>query len=114
MKTQIALLIILAATLCLSLSVGVPAQESPPVAKVQSADGSVELTAGEIRKVDKENGKITIRHGEIRHLDMPGMTMVFRVSDPALLDRVKAGDKVRFRAEKVGGTFVVTAIVPDN
>lgn len=110
MKTLKILLTILAATLCLSLSVSVPAQESRPEVTVQAADNSVAMTAGEIRKVDKDNKKITIKHGEIKNLDMPGMTMVFRVNDPMLLDTVKAGDKVRFRAEKAGGTFVVTDI----
>jgi Cu/Ag efflux protein CusF len=38
------------------------------------------------------------------------MTMVFRVKDPAMLDKVKAGDKVKFRAEKVGGAFTITHI----
>jgi Cu/Ag efflux protein CusF len=41
---------------------------------------------------------------------MPSMTMVFQVRDPALLDAVKAGDKVRFRAERSGGAMVVTSI----
>jgi len=35
---------------------------------------------------------------------------VFQVKDPALLDSVKAGDKVKFRAESVGGAFIVTKI----
>jgi Cu/Ag efflux protein CusF len=43
---------------------------------------------------------------------MPPMTMVFGVSDAALLDRVKAGDKVRFRATSDGGKFTVTEIHP--
>jgi len=43
-------------------------------------------------------------------LDMPPMTMVFQVKDPAMLDSVQAGDKVRFDAEKVGGAYVVTRI----
>jgi Cu/Ag efflux protein CusF len=68
------------------------------------------LTDGEIRKVDKEAKKLTIKHGPIQNLDMPAMTMVFQVKDPALLDQVKAGDKVRFRAEKDGGAYVVTRI----
>ena len=38
--------------------------------------------------------------------------MVFQVKDPAMLDKVQAGDKVRFKAEKVGGAFTVTAIEP--
>ena len=41
---------------------------------------------------------------------MPGMTMVFQVKDPAMLDKIKAGDKVRFKAEKAGGAIVVTDI----
>ncbi len=73
------------------------------VAVAQDADG-------EVRKVDKGAGKLTLRHGEIRNLDMPGMTMVFHVKEPALLDKVKVGDKVKFRAEKAAGGFVVTAI----
>jgi Cu(I)/Ag(I) efflux system protein CusF len=69
-----------------------------------------EMTDGEVRKVDKPAAKVTIRHGEIRNLDMPPMTMVFQVRDPALLDKVKAGDKVRFQATKDGSAYVVTAI----
>ena len=71
---------------------------------------SKDMTDGEIRKVDLENKKITIKHGEIKNLDMPGMTMVFQVKDPAMLDKVKTGDKVRFSAEKAGGAIVVTDI----
>jgi Cu/Ag efflux protein CusF len=41
---------------------------------------------------------------------MPPMTMVFQVSDTAMLDKVKAGDKVRFSADKVGGAYVVMEI----
>ena len=41
---------------------------------------------------------------------MPPMTMVFQVKDPAMLYQVKAGDKVRFSAQKVGGAYVVTNI----
>lgn len=68
------------------------------------------LADGEIRRVDKEAKKLTIKHGPIPNLDMGSMTMVFHVKDPALLDRVKAGDKVRFAAEKIGGNYTVTKI----
>jgi len=70
------------------------------------------LADGEIRKVDKDAKKITIKHGEIKSIDMPPMTMVFQVKDAALLDKVKAGDKVKFAAEKQGSAYVVTAIEP--
>lgn len=68
------------------------------------------LSEGEIRRVDKEAKKLTIKHGPLQNLDMPAMTMVFQVKDPALLDKVKAGDKVKFRAEKVGDEYTVTRI----
>ena len=67
---------------------------------------------GEVRKVDKAAGKLTLTHGPIANLDMPPMTMVFRVKDPAMLDQVKAGDAVQFKAEKVDGNFTVTEIKP--
>lgn len=65
---------------------------------------------GEVRKLDKSTGKITLRHGEIRNLDMPPMTMVFTAKDPALLDKVQVGDKVKFHAEKEGAQYVVTEL----
>lgn len=74
--------------------------------------GAAALSEGEIRKVDKEAQKITIKHGPLANLDMPGMTMVFRVKDPGMLDKVKAGDKVKFQAEKVEGALTVTKIEP--
>lgn len=67
-------------------------------------------TDGEVRKVDKEQGKVTLKHGPIKNLDMPGMTMVFKVSDPKMLDAIKPGDKVTFAAENVHGALTVTAI----
>jgi Cu/Ag efflux protein CusF len=70
------------------------------------------LTDGEVRKIDKENRKITLKHGEIKSLDMPPMTMAFQVSDPALLDKLKPGDKVQFNAVKNGGKLTVTEIKP--
>ena len=73
---------------------------------------SVPMADGEVRKVDKDAGKITLKHGPIKNLDMPPMTMVFRVKDPAFLDAVKPGDKVRFAAEERSGAYVVTAIEP--
>jgi len=72
----------------------------------------MEMVDGEVRKVDTEAKKVTIKHGEIKSLQMPGMTMVFQVKDPALLGKVKAGDKIRFTAEKTGGAFVVTDVQP--
>jgi Cu(I)/Ag(I) efflux system protein CusF len=74
------------------------------------AENDAALTQGEIRKVDKEAKKITIRHGALENLGMPAMTMVFQAKDPAMIDTVKAGDKVKFSAAKEDGAFVVTRL----
>jgi Cu/Ag efflux protein CusF len=71
---------------------------------------SSDFTDGEVRKVDKSAGKITLKHGEIKNLDMPPMTMVFAVADKAMLEQVKAGDKVQFRAANQDGRMTVTEI----
>jgi Cu(I)/Ag(I) efflux system periplasmic protein CusF len=84
------------------------AAAAPTTASSASATGPV--SSAEVRKVDKENKKITLKHGEIKNLDMPPMTMVFKVKDAAMLDKVQAGDKVMFSAEKLDGAYTVTVI----
>lgn len=78
----------------------------------KGAAASRDLADGEVRKVDKAAGKITLKHGPIPSIEMPPMTMVFKVKDPAMLDKVKAGDTVRFKAESVNGAYTVTDIQP--
>ena len=69
------------------------------------------LVAATVTRIDESAGKITLRHGPIKKLDMDEpMTMVFRAQDPAMLKRVKVGDKVKFDAERVNGQITVTRI----
>jgi Cu(I)/Ag(I) efflux system protein CusF len=69
------------------------------------------MVNGQVTKIDESAGKITLKHGPIQKLDMnEGMTMVFRVQDPAMLKQVKVGDKVRFDADRINGQFTVTKI----
>jgi Cu/Ag efflux protein CusF len=82
----------------------------PPQSQAPTQGQALPTVQGEVRKVDKATGKISIRHGEIKNLDMPPMSMVFQVKDPALLDKVKAGDKVRFTADQVNGDYTVMSI----
>lgn len=87
-------------TLALSALLGA----SPALAQTALIDGTV-------TKVDASASKITIKHGPIKKFDMDeGMTMVFAVKDKSLLDKAKAGDKIKFDAENVNGQFVVTKI----
>lgn len=85
-------------------------KDVPDAKKEMPKAAMTDMAEGEIRKVDVENKKITIKHGTIKNLDMPGMTMVFQVKDPAMVDRVKPGDKILFTAEKLNGAIVVTDI----
>ena len=78
----------------------------PHVTVAQSA-----MVNGQVTKIDESAGKITLKHGPIKKLDMnEGMTMVFRVQDPAMLKQVKIGDKVKFDADRINGQFTVTMI----
>ncbi|RJF98168.1 copper-binding protein [Noviherbaspirillum saxi] len=106
MKT-IAKLAFVTAILAAPFSLYAGSHSAAPASASSSAN---EKTEGEVRKVDKDAKKITIKHAELKHLEMPAMTMVFQVKNPAMLDKVKQGDKVIFVAEKVGGQFTVTQI----
>ena len=102
-------------TALVALLLPAAAAAAPPVPSTSSdaiviAQAGAIMTDGEVRKVDRDSRKITLKHGAIGYLDMPPMTMVFKASEPALLERVKPGDKVRFRAEQSNGTLVVTSI----
>jgi Cu/Ag efflux protein CusF len=89
-------------------------QPATPAPGTSQASTAAEMAEGEVRRVDKPGGRITLKHGEIKDLDMPPMTMVFGVASPAMLDTLKPGDKVRFRAAKQEGKYVVTEIRPDG
>ena len=108
----------LAASLALPLAVSLPAaaQTTAPSATPAATKPmggmapSAEMAEGEVRKVNKDTGKLTIKHGPIKSMDMPPMTMVFTAKDPAMLDKVAVGDKVRFVVVDQGGQMVVTEL----
>jgi Cu(I)/Ag(I) efflux system periplasmic protein CusF len=106
----------IAAFFLASIAVGLPASAQTPPAKPPTASSSAvssgDSVEGEVRKVDKDAKKITLKHGPIPNLEMTGMTMVFRVKDPAMLDAVKVGDKVRFKADRIQGAITITEIKP--
>ena len=88
------------------------AKEAAPKTAVAPAVDTANMADGEVRKIDKETKKITLKHGVIKSMDMPAMTMVFGVKDAAMLDNLKAGDKVKFKAQQAGSAIVVTEIQP--
>ena len=90
---------------------GTPANSPVGSSKESAVPTPADMTDGEVRKIDKENKKITLKHGVIKNLDMPGMTMVFQVKDATMLDSLKTGDKIKFKAEQAGSALFVTEIL---
>ena len=87
-----------------------PANAAADPATAQQPAAASGYTDGELKKIDPDQNKITIKHGPIDNLGMPGMTMVFR-ADPTVLAQFKAGDLIRFKADRVEGGLKVTELV---
>lgn len=98
----------------MAIAISSASMASIAYAQQVSTAAQTEMSDGEIKKIDKDAGKFTIKHGDLKKLSMPGMTMVFKAKDPAMLEKVKEGDKVRFVAEKVSGALTVTSIEAAN
>jgi len=79
-------------------------------AAAAAAQAQQATASGEVRRVDQAAGKVTIKHEAISDLELPAMTLVYQAEPPTLLQGVKAGDKVRFTAQRKDGRYVVTAI----
>ncbi|MDP1894929.1 MAG: copper-binding protein [Hydrogenophaga sp.] len=83
-----------------------------PTAPTETASNGLPWAEAEIRRIDAAAGKLSLKHGDIKNLDMPPMTMVFQLQDKALLGKLKVGDRVRFTADKVNGSYTVVDIQP--
>jgi Cu/Ag efflux protein CusF len=77
------------------------------------AANAEDMASGEVRRIERGQNTITLKQGAISSIWMPPMTMTFKVRDPALLEKVRVGDKVQFRAEVArDGTYYVVALEP--
>ncbi len=110
--------LITAATLASLSAMSMPALADGKIGHVKMGDmqmaqaAAADMTDAEVRKVDTAQGKVTLKHGEIKSLDMPPMTMVFVVKDKTMLDGVKPGDKVKFKAANENGKLTVVEMAP--
>lgn len=110
MKYRLLFLALLAAPLAPAWAGGKAMHDGMSMPATDVHGMAVATAEGVVRKVDREAGKVTLRHGAIESLNMPPMTMVYRVSRPALMDGIKAGDRVRFELETRDGMSVLTRI----
>lgn len=74
------------------------------------ADSKAEVVKAQVVKVDAGRGKVTLKHAPIKSIKMQAMTMPFKVKDAAMLEALKAGDKVVFSVAVMDDELVVTHI----
>ena len=66
---------------------------------------------GEVKKIDESSGSITLKQGPAPSLGFKDeMTLVYDVSDRAMLKQVKVGDTIKFEAESGDSGFTITKI----
>lgn len=81
---------------------------SPAAAPMADHAGMDDAT---VKKVDVAKTTVTLAHGALSN-GMPAMTMTYRVKDPAWLEKMAAGQKIRFAAESVDGGMTLVRFEP--
>ncbi len=74
------------------------------------APAKPEVVRAKVVKVDAPRSKITLDHAPIKSIQMEAMTMPFKVKDAAMLEKIKAGDKVRFSVAVQDDELLITRI----
>lgn len=69
------------------------------------------LTDAEVTRIDAAHAMVTLKHGALRNVGMAPMTMTFKAGDPAMVEALHVGDKVRVRVERVNGTLAIVKLV---
>ena len=81
----------------------------PGMASKTAATPDGPLTGtGVVRGVDKANGKVRLTHEPIESMGWPKLTLIFRLKDYALADRVTDGDSVEFSLERSATGYVIS------
>lgn len=94
------------------------AQGSNPMAGMNMDAGNEKSKSsgegtGIVRSTDKSKQTITIDHGNIPGV-MSAMTMGYKVSNPALLEKAKTGDHVKFTLSRSeSGEYIISSITTE-
>jgi Cu(I)/Ag(I) efflux system protein CusF len=86
------------------------ADDMKGMAMTPAAAAKTGHATGVVTAVDSQAKTVTIKHGPIPAVGWPAMTMTFKANPPALVDRVKVGEKVAFDVKVQGPSNEVTAI----
>lgn len=92
---------LLAAVVALSWPAAATAQSSP-----------ADLVGAVVVRIDGERGTVTLRHEPVPALHLPAATTTFRYIDPRLILRIRDGDSIRFRADRIDGSLRLIAVWP--
>ena len=69
-----------------------------------------QFTRGKVLAVDKEAGLVTLDHEFIKSIGMPAMAMDFKIATGLAMDKLKAGDTVRFVVAYQDGGMRITQL----
>ncbi|KAB0655288.1 copper-binding protein [Burkholderia diffusa] len=69
------------------------------------------LTDAEVKRIDAAHGMVTLKHGALENVGMAPMTMAFKAGDPAMIESLHVGDKIKVRVERLGGTLTIVKLV---
>lgn len=84
----------------------------PGMAGMQTTKPTQAQGVGIVKAIDTVKGTITLQHQAIAAIGWPAMTMTFKADPPALLQKVKVGEQVKFTLHPAGMASTVTAISP--
>lgn len=74
-------------------------------AAAKPAASSAAMEEGVVKKIDKAGRKLAIAHAA--QPSMPAMTMVYKVKDAALLDKLQPEQKIRFVTDPADGGMTI-------
>jgi Cu(I)/Ag(I) efflux system membrane fusion protein len=97
-----------------SLAGSIQRLEAVDAAHEEHAIGPV-YASGWVEQVDRKARRVRISHGPIEALGWPGMVMVFDARPQVDLDRIEAGQGVRFALEQEqAGHYVLAQVFPGD
>lgn len=110
-----------ASALALSLLVGACGGKQPAAREDRQVSdtgpttaqaGTIYSGAGEVTAIAGD--QVSISHGRIEGIGWPAMAMTFRAASPALVEGVRAGDRVSFAFRQDGGAYTLTSLTKDR
>jgi Cu/Ag efflux protein CusF len=97
--------IVLAFVLCAGSVFGQNAQAPRPKTALHTATGIVIA-------VDRERRKVTLDAAPVEDLKLPALALALLVSNRAILDKIRVGQRVKVEFIEQGRNFALTRIAP--